>query len=103
MFENNSQPFRQNILASSHAALGAEMLCWNHMLVPACYNGGIHPEHLSIRTKAGLTDMSGINKVWLSGEEAFEFLNHILIKNKLPRNRSLDYFITNLFNKFIKI
>lgn len=81
MFENNSQPFRQNILASSHAALGAEMLCWNHMLVPACYNGDIHPEHLSIRTKAGLTDMSGINKVWLSGGEAFEFLNYSVTRN----------------------
>ena len=40
---------------------------------------------------------------WARRKEAFEFLNHILIKNKLPRNRSLDYFITNLFNKFIKI
>jgi glycosyltransferase involved in cell wall biosynthesis len=40
---------------------------------------------------------------WIRRKEAFEFLNFILKKNKLPINRSLDFFITNLFNRFIKI
>ena len=38
---------------------------------------------------------------WVRRKEAFEFLNYLLIKNKLPSNKSLDFLITNLLNKFL--
>mgnify|MGYP001239655901 FL=1 len=38
---------------------------------------------------------------WVRRNEAFDFLNLILKKNKLPTNKSLDFFITRLFNKIL--
>ena len=40
---------------------------------------------------------------WKRRQEAFEFLNLILKKNKLPINKGLDFFVTRLFNKIISI
>ncbi len=40
---------------------------------------------------------------WRRREEAFEFLNNILNKNKLPINKGLDFFVTKLFNNILKI
>ncbi len=40
-------------------------------------------------------------KWWIRRNEAFEFLNNLLVKNKLPSNRSIDYFVTKLLNQFI--
>ena len=72
----SSQPSRTSPLAYLHKSMGAVSLIWNNMLVPARYTSDINAEHFAIRTKAGLTDMIGIHKVFLSGVEAFEFLNH---------------------------
>ena len=38
---------------------------------------------------------------WVRRNEAFNFLNLILKKNKLPTNKSLDFLITRLFNKIL--
>ncbi len=51
------------------------------MFVPARYSSGINAEHFAIRTKAGLTDMTGVHKIFLSGSDAFEFLNHTVTRN----------------------
>ena len=40
---------------------------------------------------------------WKRRNEAFEFLNLVLKKNKLSINRSLDFFVTKLFNKILNI
>tara|TARA_B100000902_G_C27135103_1_gene825625 strand:- start:55 stop:873 length:819 start_codon:yes stop_codon:yes gene_type:complete len=40
---------------------------------------------------------------WLRRYEAFEFLNLILKKNKLPTNKGVDFFVTRLLNKFLNI
>jgi glycosyltransferase involved in cell wall biosynthesis len=40
-------------------------------------------------------------KWWIRRKEAFDFLNLILKKNKLPTNKSLDFFVTKIFNKFL--
>ena len=36
---------------------------------------------------------------WIRRQEAFEFLNDLLKKNKLPKNRSFDYLLTNILNR----
>ena len=51
------------------------------MFVPARYSSDINAEHFAIRTKVGLTDMTGIHKVFLSGIDAFEFLNYTVTKD----------------------
>ena len=40
-------------------------------------------------------------KWWIRRKEAFEFLNNILTKKKLPTNKSVDFFVTNFLNKFL--
>ncbi len=40
---------------------------------------------------------------WSRRKEAFEFLNNILSKNKLPTNKGLDFFVTKFFNNILKI
>ncbi|MDA9897769.1 aminomethyltransferase family protein [Alphaproteobacteria bacterium] len=75
------QPLRTSPLARLHKSMGAVSLLWNNMFVPARYTSDINSEHFAIRTNAGLTDMTGIHKVFLSGIEAFEFLNHTVTRN----------------------
>ena len=72
---------RSSPLAHLHEGMGAVSLLWNNMFVPARYGPDINAEHLAIRTKVGLTDMTGIHKVFLSGADAFEFLNHTVTKD----------------------
>ena len=72
---------RSSPLAHLHEGMGAVSLLWNNMFVPARYSLDINAEHLAIRTKVGLTDMTGIHKVFLSGTNAFEFLNHTVTKD----------------------
>ena len=75
------QPIRSSPLAHLHEGVGAVSLIWNNMFVPARYSSDINAEHFAIRTKVGLTDMTGIHKVFLSGTDAFEFLNHTVTKD----------------------
>ena len=37
---------------------------------------------------------------WIRRKEAFDFLNSLLSKNKLPTNKSLDFILTNFLNNF---
>ena len=66
----------------------------------------IHRSHLTYYRQVGDgTDSSYLKfkskKWWIRRNEAFDFLNNLLIKNKLPSNRSLDYFVTKFLNKFL--
>ena len=40
-------------------------------------------------------------KWWIRRNEAFEFLNSLLSKNKMPTNKSLDYILTKFINIFL--
>ena len=40
---------------------------------------------------------------WYRRKEAFDFLNLVLKKNKLPINKSLDLFVTKMLNKILSI
>ena len=75
------QPSRTSPLAHLHKSMGSASILWNNMIVPARYTSDINAEHFAIRTNAGLTDMTGINKVFLSGLGAFEFLNHTVTRD----------------------
>ena len=66
----------------------------------------IHRSHLTYYRQVGDgTDSNYLKfkskKWWIRRNEAFDFLNNLLIKNKLPSNRSLDYFVTKFLNKFL--
>ena len=66
----------------------------------------IHKSHLTYyRQLSNGTESNYIKfkskKWWIRRKEAFEFLNSLLLKKKLPLNRSLDYFITKFLNQFL--
>ena len=68
----------------------------------------IHKSHLTFYRQIGESMDSKYVKYrsiewWKRRKEAFEFLNHILKKNKLPTNKGLDFFVTKLFNKILNI
>ena len=68
----------------------------------------IHKSHLTFYRQVGESMDSKYVKYrsiewWKRRKEAFEFLNHILKKNKLPTNKGLDFFVTKLFNKILNI
>ena len=66
----------------------------------------IHRSHLTYYRQVGDgTDSNYLKfkskKWWIRRNEAFDFLNNLLVKNKLPSNRSLDYFVTKFLNQFL--
>ena len=81
MQKNKSSILRKNHLAKLHESLGATNIYWNEMVTPSRYSSNIHLEHLAIRVNAGLTDMSGIKKAWVSGQDSTEFLNNLVTRD----------------------
>ena len=66
----------------------------------------IHRSHLTYYRQVGDgTDSNYLKfkskKWWIRRNEAFDFLNNQLVKNKLPSNRSMDYFVTKFLNQFL--
>ena len=66
----------------------------------------IHKSHLTYyRQLTNGTDSIYLKyrtkKWWIRRKEAFEFLNDLLVKNRLPANKGLDFVITNFFNKIL--
>ena len=51
------------------------------MPVPKSYCKGVESEHKTIRNAAGLTDMSGIKKIWLKGEGALKVLDFLITRD----------------------
>ena len=66
----------------------------------------IHKSHLTYyRQLTNGTDSIYLKyrtkKWWIRRKEAFGFLNDLLVKNRLPANKGLDFVITNFFNKIL--
>ena len=66
----------------------------------------IHHSHLTYYRQVNDGTDSNYNKYknkkwWIRRKEAFEFLNSLLSKNKMPTNKSLDYILTKFVNFFL--
>ncbi len=66
----------------------------------------IHHLHLTYYRQVGDGTDSNYSKYknkkwWIRRNEAFEFLNSLLSKNKMPTNKSLDYILTKFINIFL--
>jgi aminomethyltransferase len=66
--------WRNAVLADRHRALGSSMEDWGGMPTAWTYSDDIANQHEAIRTKAGLMDVSGLNKVHLVGPHAHHVL-----------------------------
>lgn len=65
----------------------------------------IHKSHLTYyRQVTNGTDSNYVKyrnkKWWIRRNEAFNFLNSLLTKNKMPKNRGFDYTLTKIINFF---
>lgn len=68
--------WRTSALADRHRALGSKLEDWNGMGSAWTYNQDISQDHVAIRTKAGLMDVSGLKKFHLVGPHAQAVLDY---------------------------
>ena len=68
--------WRTSALADRHRALGSKLEDWNGMGTAWTYAKDVAVDHVAIRTKAGLMDVSGLKKLHLVGPHASAVLNY---------------------------
>ena len=59
-----------------HIELGAKMVPFAGFNMPVEYSG-INDEHLTVRAKAGIFDVSHMGEFWVKGENALPFLQYV--------------------------
>lgn len=74
----SSTPLRHTALDAVHRALGATMTDFAGWDMPLRY-GSERDEHLAVRTKAGLFDLSHMGEITVTGPQAAAFLDHALV------------------------
>src|SRR3954471_7629164 len=72
-----TETLRRTPLYDRHEAAGARLVPFAGWEMPAQYEG-IRPEHLNVRTSAGLFDVSHMGEIETSGPQAEQFLQRLL-------------------------
>jgi glycine cleavage system T protein (aminomethyltransferase) len=67
--------WRTSVLADRHRTLGSKLEDWNGMGTAWTYAHDMALDHVAIRTKAGLMDVSGLKKLYLTGPHAAAILH----------------------------
>jgi len=67
---------KKTALAHVHEALGAKMVEFAGFYMPIQYKG-INEEHLTVREKAGVFDVSHMGEIWVKGVRALDFLQYV--------------------------
>ena len=82
--------WRNAVLADRHRALGSKLEDWNGMPTAWTYATDMAAEHVAIRTKAGLMDVSGLKKIHMVGPHALAVLDYITTRDvsKITPGRS---------------
>ncbi len=77
-------------LYDEHIRLGGKMVDFGGFLLPVQYKS-ITEEHHAVRTKAGLFDVSHMGEFFVEGQDALDFLQHILSNDisKLEAGRAM--------------
>lgn len=60
-----------------HIGLGARMVPFAGYLMPIEYPGGIKEEHLTVRQKLGVFDVSHMGEFWVKGPKALDFVQYV--------------------------
>ncbi len=68
---------KKTVLYDTHVKLGARMVPFAGYIMPVQYTD-IIKEHMAVRTKAGLFDVSHMGEITLEGKDAIANLNHLL-------------------------
>jgi aminomethyltransferase len=64
-------------LYDTHVALGAKMVPFAGYLMPLHYPGGTTAEHVAVRTRCGLFDVSHMGEIVVRGTEALQFVDTV--------------------------
>jgi len=67
--------WRTSALADRHRALGSQLEDWSGMGTAWTYDKDMNEEHVAIRTRAGLMDVSGLKKVHVVGPHSHAVLH----------------------------
>ena len=65
-------------LYDAHVALGGKIVPFAGYLLPVQYASGVIAEHMAVREKAGLFDVSHMGEVLFEGKDALQNLNNLL-------------------------
>lgn len=71
---------RRTPLYEEHVGLGAKMVEFAGWEMPVQY-AGVISEHVTVREKVGLFDVSHMGEIWVSGPEAEQALQHLTCNN----------------------
>ncbi len=71
----------QTIFFDQHVSLNAKMVEFGGWEMPIQYPEGIITEHVNCRKTAGIFDVSHMGRLIFSGNQALEFLQHVLTNN----------------------
>ena len=72
---------RKTPLYDCHVKAGAKPVPFAGYLMPIQYPEGIIKEHMRVRTKAGLFDVSHMGELFFSGKDALATIQHLLTNN----------------------
>ncbi len=89
--------WRHSTLADRHRALGSKLEDWSGMGTAWTYDKDMSDEHVAVRKKAGLMDVSGLKKIHLIGPHAIAILEYITTRDmtKIYPGRSVYACILN--------
>lgn len=74
------EEIKKTCLYEEHIALGAKMSPFAGFDMPIQYSG-ITQEHLAVREKVGIFDVSHMGEIFISGKDAEKYVNHIFTNN----------------------
>lgn len=74
---------KKTCLYDNHVALGAQMSPFGGFIMPIQYTD-ITAEHLAVRQKAGIFDVSHMGEILVEGPDAEKFVNHIFTNDVAP-------------------
>jgi len=96
--------WRTTALADRHRALGSKLEDWIGMPTAWTYDKTLAEDHVAIRTRAGLMDVSGLRKVHLVGPHATGILDYVTTRDvgKITPGRSAYASMLNAEGKFIE-
>ena len=69
---------KKTALYEAHVAAGGKMVPFAGYLLPVQYSGGVIAEHMAVRERAGLFDVSHMGEAILEGEDALANLQRLL-------------------------
>jgi aminomethyltransferase len=96
--------WRTTVLAERHRALGSKLEDWNGMGTAWTYATDMALDHVAIRTRAGLMDVSGLKKLHVTGPHAAAVLHYATTRDvtKIYPGRSAYACMLNDAGHFIE-